>query len=192
VAVNIDQPTALTGGFNGTATLTDITDPRMPMDLLSDLLFNINMSDRSAPGMKDGVSIKLWEGTTLYYSTDKDNEMSLTEGDLIVHSGVNIIDGSVTGTGNSVFDPGATITAYPNPSAGIVNFKIKVDESSIATLDILAMNGTLVCRVYEGYIDSYQGKVINYDSKLPQGIYYYRLKTSTRILYGKIVIASTF
>jgi hypothetical protein len=192
VAVNIDKPALLTGGFIGSAKLTDITDPLIPIELMNSLIFNINMTDRSAPGMKDGISIKLWDGTTLYYSTDQDNEMSLTEGDLIVHSGVNIDNGMVTGTGTTVFDPGATIAAYPNPSPGIVNFKIKVDESSMATLDILSVNGTLACRVYEGYIDSSMGTVINYDSKLPQGIYFYRLKTSTRVLYGKIVIASIY
>ena len=192
VAANIDKPSALTGGFTGPAILTDITDPLSPVDLENDLVLVINMTDRNGTGSQDGLLMKVWQGTTLYYSTDKEFEMSLTEGDLIVHSSVNVDNGTITGTGTYVFDPGASITAYPNPSRGIVNFKIAVDEGSMATLDLLAMNGTVISRVFEGYIGASTGSIIHYDSRLPQGIYLYRLKTSTHILYGKIVIAISY
>ena len=87
---------------------------------------------------------------------------------------------------------GIAISAYPNPSPGIINFTFKVDASSNAKLDIMSMSGTLVARVFEGYVDSSMDKTVTYDSKLPQGIYYYRLTTEGKVLYGKIVIERTY
>ncbi|MCX6226301.1 MAG: T9SS type A sorting domain-containing protein, partial [Bacteroidia bacterium] len=198
VAVNVDNSSSLTGGFNATATLTDITDPHSPVEIANNLMLNVKMTDRGIPGTHDGIAITLMSGTTLFYSsnwlTNRTVEMNLADGNVLINSTFNIEDDLVTGIGEVTpkTGPGVEIMAYPNPSPGMVNFTVKVDEGSKTTLDILSMNGTLVYRVFEGYVNSSMVKTINYDSKLPQGIYLYRLKTSNQILYGKIVITRTY
>ena len=197
VNVNIDNPGALKGAFNGAASLSDITNPLLPVELANDLTLYVNMTDRGNPGTNDGISIRLWNYSTLYYSSKlvkgQSVEMKLAGGDLIVHSSFNLEMSLATGTDDiaSEFGSEASIIAYPNPSAGMVNFKVNIDESSVATLEIVSINGTIVARVFDDYVDSSIPKIINFDSKLPQGIYFYRLKTSEQVLSGKIVIAGT-
>jgi|GEM_PF-6171008 len=194
VAVNVDDPSVLTGGFIGKAILTDITDPLLPVELANDLILKVVFSDRGYQGTGDDIAIKLWSGTNLSFSTDQTADMSLAGGDLTIHSSFNLDNGLLSGSGDIPLEPGngASLAAYPNPSPGIINFKIKVDTGSMASLDILSMNGTLVSKVFEGYMDPSTDTNINYDSKLPRGIYFYRLKTSTQIIYGKIVIVRTY
>jgi hypothetical protein len=54
------------------------------------------------------------------------------------------------------------------------------------------MEGKLISRVFEGYVDGSMYKTVTYDSRLPQGIYFYRLSTANGIKYGKIVITRTY
>jgi len=199
VAVNIDNSSEPKGGFIGVASLSDITDPLSPVELANDLTLKINMTDRGNLGTTyDEIAITLWNGTNLYYSsnwiTNRTAEMNLTGGDLIVHCSFNLENDLGTGIGDITSDlgSGAEIIAYPNPSPGMVNFKFKMDVSSMTTLDIVSMNGALVSRVFEGFVDSSMYQIVNYDSKLPQGIYYYRLRTSKQVLSGKIVITKTY
>jgi hypothetical protein len=50
----------------------------------------------------------------------------------------------------------------------------------------------VISRIFEGYADQNAETTVTYDSKLPQGVYYYRLQTSDRVLFGKLVIAGGY
>jgi hypothetical protein len=197
MAVNVDSPGEMTGGFTGTSTLSDITNPLLPVEIATNLILNINMIDKGSPGIIDGIAIRVWSGATLYYSSklvaDKTASMDLTCGDLVINSRFNVDNELVTGLGQIVVEPGSgtAITAYPNPSPGAVSFKFSVEVSSYTTLDIVSMNGAMVSRVFDGYVDRSADKTIGYTGRLPQGIYFYRLNTAGRILHGKIVITGT-
>lgn len=197
MAVNVDSPDQMTGGFTGTATLWDITNPLLPVEIAGNLTLNINMIDKGNPGITDGIAIRVWSGAILYYSShlvaDKTASMELTCGDLVINSRFNVDNQLVTGLGEIGVEPGsgAAITAYPNPSPGAVSFKFNAEVSSYTTLDIVSMNGTVVSRVYEGYVDRSGDQTIGYSGRLPQGIYFYRLNTAGRILHGKLVITGT-
>jgi hypothetical protein len=195
--VNVDDPNAMTSSFRCTGTLTDITDPLAPVYLIGDLDINVAYTDRGLPGTVDGVSFEVWSGGTLYYSSnwiaDVSKELNLIAGNILIQSNYNVEADMVTGIDGLIDSgPNVRITAYPNPSSGVVNFKFKVDVSSKVTLDILSSTGALVSRVYEGYADSMLLKTITWDSRLPQGIYWYKLSTQLGIKYGKIVITKTF
>jgi hypothetical protein len=118
--------------------------------------------------------------------------MTLSGGNLIVHSTFNIDGGLNTGIGDGPagLNSASVVTAYPNPSSGLVSFRFTTSESSKVILDVLSMNGTLVSRVFEGYVAGSVENTIRYDSNLPQGIYFYRLQSSTDVLYGKLVVTS--
>ena len=198
VAVNIDNSLSQTGGFIGVANLSDITNPLLPVEVAKNLNLKINLTDRGIPGTNDGIAITLWSGAILYCSANwvanKSAELNPANGNVIINSAFNINNELVTGIGEISLNtaPGVEIMAYPNPSPGMVNFSLKLDESSKTTLDILTMNGTLVDRVFDGFIDHSMAKIIHYDSKLPQGVYLYLLKTTKQILYGKIVITKEY
>ena len=198
VVVNINNPAALTGAFHGIATLSDITNPGSPVLLESSLDLTISITDRGLPGTGDGIAIILKKGSNLYSSVtgtlSLTQQLNLVSGDLIVHSTFNIGGDITDGIGDlpTGAPAGISISAYPNPSPGIVNFLIAVDRSSMVTLDILSMEGKHVSRVFEGYLLNTAAKTINYDSKLPQGIYFYRLSSHDGVAWGKVVITSTY
>jgi len=197
VSVNIDNAAALTGGFIGTATLSDITNPVGPVVLSSGLTLNLTYTDRGTGGTTDGIGITLLNGATMYYSsnwaTSETSEMTIAGGDVMVRSTFNIDGGLNTGIGDDPSDISAAsgVIAYPNPSSGMISFRFNVEASSNTTLDLLSVNGTLVSRVFEGFVSASQNKTITYDSRLPQGIYFYKLQTSGSVKYGKIVITKT-
>jgi hypothetical protein len=118
--------------------------------------------------------------------------MNLHGGNLTIQSPFNLNGGLNTGIDPTDLVAAASLTVYPNPSSGRINFTFSISESSRVTLDILSMNGSLITRVFEGQVDKSVEKTINYDSQLPQGVYFYQLKTAQGVKYGKIVIARTF
>ncbi len=166
--------------------------------LESSLDLIISITDRGLPGTGDGIAIILKKGANLYSSATGSlsltRQLNLVSGDLIVHSSFNIGGEITDGIGDFATgtEPGISIRAYPNPSPGMVNFMIGVDRSSMITLDILSMEGKMVSRLFEGYILNTAPKTIHYDSKLPQGIYFYRLCSSDGVAWGKIVITATY
>jgi hypothetical protein len=192
VQVNIDNPAALKGGITGEATLTDISNPLAPVEVATGLIMKLTYTDRGATGTTDGVGISLYEGTTLYYSScwksSATDELILADGNLVVVSSFNLDGGLNTGIGDDTIGSVTGLTVYPNPTSGLINFTFNVARGSMTTLDILSVNGELVTRVFEGYVDASTGKTITYDSNLPQGIYFYRLKTSEGVKNGKIIV----
>jgi hypothetical protein len=188
----------MTGGFLALATLTDITNPLAPVVIDTNLDLHVCMTDRGLPGANDGIAITLKSGSTLLYSSNwvstLTGEMNLAGGDLLISSTFNVDNGNVSGIGDIYADlsNGAEVIAYPNPSAGDINFKISVTAGTKVTLDVVSMNGGQVNRVFDGFVDAATGRTIRYDSKLPQGIYFYRLTTSIGVRCGKIVINRTY
>jgi hypothetical protein len=197
ISVDIKDIKQLTGSFIGSAVITDITDPALPVEMGAGLVLRVKLTDRGIPGTLDDISFTLMNGTSLYYSSNLvsglTNQLNLTGGNLIVRSTVNLNEDVTTGIGD-ITDAGSPIriVAYPNPSPGILNFSFKVDLSTRVTLDLLSVNGSVISRIFEGYADQNAETTVTYDSKLPQGVYYYRLQTSDRVLFGKLVIAGGY
>jgi hypothetical protein len=86
-----ENPTSASTGtaqFTGKANLTDVTDPLNPVGRASGLTFQITLSDQGEPGNTDSISLSLWDGGTLMYSSNwngaKTNEQILNGGNLRV------------------------------------------------------------------------------------------------------------
>ncbi|MFA5817297.1 MAG: YDG domain-containing protein, partial [Bacteroidales bacterium] len=90
------------------------------------------------------------------------------------------------------FSPGFNILVYPNPSPGLVNFKISVDAGAIVILDLYASDGQLVARVFEGFIPTGESKTIPYHGYLAQGIYRYRARIGNEVKMGNVIIIGVY
>jgi hypothetical protein len=87
--VKATTTTPCTANVVSKATLTDITNPFMPVSIGGNLTFQMTLSDRGEPGSSDSISFTLWNGSTLYYSSNwngtKTVEQTLNGGNLVVH-----------------------------------------------------------------------------------------------------------
>jgi hypothetical protein len=76
------------------SNLTDITDPSNTISLGGNMLLKVAMTDRGEPGANDGISFNLTDGNDLIFSSNWNgittNEMQLSGGNLVVHSGFSL------------------------------------------------------------------------------------------------------
>jgi M6 family metalloprotease-like protein len=80
-----------------------------------------------------------------------------------------------------------SVQVYPNPSSGNITFEFQLDESSEATLDIYSVSGRMISRVYEGMAEGGELKTIHYNEMLPEGVYFYILRTDKTVKTGKFI-----
>jgi hypothetical protein len=75
--------------FEAKANLTDVTDPLNPISLGGNLLLQMRMTDNGEPGDTDTISLTLWDGGTLLFSSNWDGSQSVEQlverGNLQVH-----------------------------------------------------------------------------------------------------------
>ena len=75
--------------FESKANLTDVTDPLNPISLGGNLLLQMRMTDNGEPGENDTISLTLWDGGVLLFSSNWDGsqsvEQNVARGNLQVH-----------------------------------------------------------------------------------------------------------
>jgi hypothetical protein len=79
------------------------------------------------------------------------------------------------------------VTVYPNPASGPVTFEILLGESSNAILEVYSATGRKVTNVFDGMIESDDKRIIQFNRILPEGIYFYVLKTNKQVITGKFI-----
>ncbi len=82
------------------------------------------------------------------------------------------------------------IQAYPNPFSHKVAIEVHSAEDGRVVLEIYDMQGRMVNRVFEGYIEAGNTSTYNFDgSYLPAGIYIGRLTTASGTYMQKLVLS---
>ncbi len=93
--------------------------------------------------------------------------------------GIDIIDNELTIE--------SYVSVYPNPASGPVTFEILLEESSRASLDVYSATGNKVAKVFDGMIESGDKRIIQYNEALPEGVYFYILKSNKEVITGKFI-----
>jgi VCBS repeat-containing protein len=65
--------------FESKANLADVTDPLNPVALGGNLLLQLRMTDNGEPGELDSISLTLWDGGTLLFSSNWDGSRSVEQ-----------------------------------------------------------------------------------------------------------------
>ncbi|UCG53438.1 MAG: T9SS type A sorting domain-containing protein [Candidatus Latescibacterota bacterium] len=88
------------------------------------------------------------------------------------------------------FVPIALDPPAPNPATGIVTFSYSVDEPGKLNLEIYDVLGRRVARVFDGERATAGGGLIEFDtSTLASGVYFLKLKTQSKAVSRKFVVA---
>jgi hypothetical protein len=195
LGVNGANPAAKIAEFTSKANLTDVTDPLNPISVEGGYNLRVTMVDRGEPGSNDQIGITLWDGTTLLYSSwwtgSNTEEMLLSGGNLVVHSGFNVTSGK-----NEEFEiipvdvaPAAMLEVYPNPTRDKATFRFVPQADSKARLEIYHLNGSLVHTLYEGDVTA--GTLYEFvyqPADRHPGMLLYRLVLDNKVINGKLVI----
>ncbi|NNE25568.1 MAG: T9SS type A sorting domain-containing protein [Saprospiraceae bacterium] len=147
LGVDIADPGALFGEFITKANLNDITDPLFPISLGGNLSLKVEMTDRGEPGIDDSIGINLIDanGILLYssnWSGISTEEMMLSGGNLVVHSGFCTISSDMQELGENivptvVFD----ISIEENPFDNKASLSlISTDETTQVTYSVYDSN----------------------------------------------------
>jgi len=137
LGVDISDETAQFATFITKSNLTDITDPLFPISLGGNLILKVDMTDRGEPGSFDSIAFNLTDGGSgvLLYSSNwtgiVTNEMQLSGGNLVVHSGFSLGDTTtktVLDTESNSFT-GVEVKSWPNPSDSYFNIRLKTSNS---------------------------------------------------------------
>ncbi|HEY0047320.1 MAG TPA: T9SS type A sorting domain-containing protein [Flavobacterium sp.] len=111
------------------------------------------------------------------------------DGIIFLHSNENCTDDVDTTEGGSIQRLSTEMTAYPNPSAGNLNFSFTSYTPGKATLELYNVKGQLVSTVFNGETVVGEENVVDFDgSSLPNGLYISRLHTADGTITGKVVI----
>ena len=75
--------------FKGKATLQDVTNPLAPISLGGNLDFQFTLTDKGEPGTYDEGGISLYNGSTLYFSSNWASSQTVKQviagGNVVVH-----------------------------------------------------------------------------------------------------------
>ena len=78
-------------------------------------------------------------------------------------------------------------SVYPNPSNGQVNFLFTPENGGKTTIDILAITGELVYRVFEATVVQGKEQTIQFTKPLADGLYIYKLTNGNQIKTGRLI-----
>jgi hypothetical protein len=75
--------------WSSKANLTDVTNPNAPVSIGGGWTLQMTMTDKGEPGSADSISVTLWNGSTLIFSSNWNGaqtpEQVLAGGNLVVH-----------------------------------------------------------------------------------------------------------
>jgi hypothetical protein len=190
LGVNVTNVKRKTAQYVSKTSLADVTNPLAPVPMGGNKYLYVNMIDNGEPGTKDSISFVLVEGTSdpsvlsnIIYSSNwisnKTQQMNLSGGNIVVHSGFNVGSSSQTiSTQQPVAmsevvqeaaDAKFGLKAFPNPSR--TQFSVHVESSD--------RNGKINLRVYDlsGRIvrvipNLTAGQTIQLGSEYRPGIYF--------------------
>ena len=83
--------------------------------------------------------------------------------------------------------PTIALKVYPNPSSGPVTFDFSVSINAKVTLDIFAMSGQRIARIFDADVEADVTQTVVFDKSLPSGVYVYVLKWNDQVVTGKFV-----
>ncbi|WP_345012194.1 BspA family leucine-rich repeat surface protein [Christiangramia aestuarii] len=187
LGVDVSDPDAQVATFITKSNLTDITDPLNPVSLGGNLILKVDMTDRGEPGTDDSISFTLTDGNTgeLLYSSNwtgiASEEMDLSGGNLVVHSGFSLADES----GNTELNSTSTMrldqetsldfSVAPNPSENY--FTVKVITENVKNrvyLMVFSYSGSLIYETSGKPTDDFtfgdRFEAATYIVKISQGI----------------------
>ena len=87
--------------------------------------------------------------------------------------------------------PAATLDAYPNPFSSVTTLQYYPEESGLATIEVFDLTGRPVQRLFSGQVEAGRSRSFSFKaSGLSNGTYIVRLKTKTKTLTRKIILAN--
>ena len=82
-----------------------------------------------------------------------------------------------------------SISAFPNPTSGVVNFRFASAVEGKMELVVYNMNGQVVAKIFDDVTNANEVKVANYDlSALPNGVYLAKLTTPEGVTTSKVML----
>lgn len=204
LGVNISNPAAQVAVFVSKANLKDITNPLAPVSLGGNLTLQVNLTDKGEPGSSDQISISLYDGSTLLYSSNwtgtATEEIVLGGGNLVVHSGFSLgstapttasVPGKksaeITTAVSPVFESEPSLKVYPNPFIDRLFFEFSWPIDAQARLEIYNIVGAKLATVYNGPINGNEKYHFEYfPTNVRSGMLVYVLLIDGKIQTGKI------
>jgi hypothetical protein len=147
LGVNIADETNKIAEFITKSNLKDVTDPDNPIPLGGNLTLKVDLTDKGEPGLNDSIGINLTDkdGILLYssnWSGISTEEMLLSGGNLVVHSGFSLTSRLVLG--DDIIDMNAIgLMIYPNPANNIMTLSNPQDVN-LESLSIYDFRGRLM------------------------------------------------
>jgi len=112
------------------------------------------------------------------------------DGIIAIHNCDSDDDGGDEAEMASNIESNNTLTSFPNPTSGISQAVFVTGQTERATLEVYDMNGRLVEGLFSGIAESGVEYRIDFDGlRLPNGVYMYRLTTTSETVVEKFMIA---
>ncbi|RXP52397.1 T9SS C-terminal target domain-containing protein, partial [Lutibacter sp. HS1-25] len=195
LGVNIENEENKTAQFITKANLTDITDPLNTISLGGNLFLKVEMSDKGEPGKNDLIGFNLTKNGELFYSSNwsgiKTNQMLLSGGNLVVHSGFNLgsVDGDGSNGGKSEVETEIItlglfeVSAWPNPSKDKFNLSIKsVNSEAKVEVFVFDISGKLMHYAQGKANENYQ-----FGEQFASGVYTLKVVQSSNVEFKRLI-----
>src|SRR5690606_10035247 len=118
LGIDINDPDDKIAVFVAKSNVRDLSPNSQPIPQSGNIEMYVTMRDRGEPGSNDVIGFTLWNGNELWYSSNwgglGTDELYLSGGNLIVHSGFNSgnTNQSTGGPDNNFLE----VESWPNPS----------------------------------------------------------------------------
>lgn len=84
----------------------------------------------------------------------------------------------------------ASLTAYPNPSPGLVNVEFSTSKQQMITLEVVDLSGRVVAQLFRQNANDGQNYRVEFNgTALPNGVYITRMTTESDVIIEKVMIA---
>jgi hypothetical protein len=82
----------------------------------------------------------------------------------------------------------SSLKAYPNPSAGPVNFEFVVDADARVIMDLYTVSGARVATIFNADVPAGVNQTVQFSDNLAEGTYIYILRWNDKKMTGKLII----
>ncbi|OUR94319.1 hypothetical protein A9Q87_01340 [Flavobacteriales bacterium 34_180_T64] len=171
LGVNIADEDNKIATFIAKSNLKDITDPSDIISLGGNLTLKVDLTDRGEPGIEDSIAFNLINNSsTLLFSSNwtgiSTEELTLTGGNLVVHSGFS----------NARLFEMFEVDSQPNPSDNVFNLKVKSSSDALVHVVVFDVNNKIV------HTDEFNPKKeYEFGSKLQSGLYFVQVRQGSNI-----------
>lgn len=174
--------------FTVKSRVLDITNPIHPLTVGDSCLIEITMTDKSASGESDEISIAVWMDNGIPWFTSCWDYVNKIPKIQLLNTGNLYVKSASVGTGKGMGEVSHNVKVYPNPFSENLNFELSMNSNTFVKIEILDALGRTLETLLSQNVEANKLYQVSYTPKNQASqIILYKMTMGDKVVFGKAV-----